>query len=263
MNKTSIAIITLVVVLGAAAFQFGRVDAGERVAAAAQAAAEQAAPAPAEDSGMLRGKVLETMNTAGYTYALVDTGSAQLWLAGPQTAMAVGDVVEAPPGFPMQNYHSKSLERDFDVVYFVSAIHNTAAPAPAAAAADAGAMPPGHPPTGDAPPPAPISIDVAALEEGHDIAYLFANRQDLAGKTLSMRGKVVKFNSGIMGRNWIHLQDGSGNPAEGNNDLTVTTDASATVGDTVVVSGVLVLDKDFGAGYSYPVLLEQATVTGE
>jgi hypothetical protein len=70
----------------------------------------------------------------------------------------------------------------------------------------------------------------------------------------------VKANSGIMGKNWLHLRDGSGTQAKGDNDITVTTDGQAAVGDVVVVTGVVRLDKDFGAGYAYPVIIEEATI---
>jgi hypothetical protein len=74
---------------------------------------------------------------------------------------------------------------------------------------------------------------------------------------------VVKFNANILGSNWLHIQDGSGSAADGNNDLAVTSGAEAAVGDTVVVTGKIVLEKDFGAGYSYPVLMEDASLTVE
>jgi hypothetical protein len=255
VKKISIGVVLIILVAGIASFQLGRVDAGEKLA---QASAPPAAPA---QDGLVRGKVVETMNTSGYTYALVDTGSETLWLAGPETLLKVGDTVEAPQGFPMEGYHSKSLERDFDVVYFVAGIRSTSGGAGASAAAPA--MPAGHPSTDSAAKPAPVAIEVAPLQPGQDIAYVYANRQELAGQSLSIRGKVVKFNENILGRNWIHLQDGSGSPTDGNSDLTVTTDAVVTLGATVVASGTVVLDKDFGAGYSYPILLEQATVKAE
>ncbi len=76
-----------------------------------------------------------------------------------------------------------------------------------------------------------------------------------------VRGKVVKFNAGILGHNWIHLQDGSG--GNGTNDLTITTDATVKVGDVVTMRGTVALNRDFGAGYNYPLILENATVEGK
>ncbi len=70
----------------------------------------------------------------------------------------------------------------------------------------------------------------------------------------------MKANSGIMGKNWLHLRDGSGTQEKADNDITITTDGTAAVGDVVVVTGVVRLDKDFGAGYAYPVIIEEAKV---
>jgi hypothetical protein len=81
----------------------------------------------------------------------------------------------------------------------------------------------------------------------------------LAGKPIAVRGKVVKFNAQILGHNWLHLQDGTG-------DLTITTADSAApvaIGDVVVARGTLSLNKDFGGGYSYPVIVEDATLSAK
>jgi hypothetical protein len=76
-----------------------------------------------------------------------------------------------------------------------------------------------------------------------------------------VRGRVVKFNAMIMGKNWLHVRDGSG--ADGTNDLTVTTATKARVGDLVLVTGVLKTDRDFGGGYKYSLIVEDATVVVE
>ena len=102
---------------------------------------------------------------------------------------------------------------------------------------------------------------ITAVEGGQTVATLFEKKAELAGKPVKVRGKVVKFTPEIMGKNWIHLQDGTG--AAGNNDLTVTTSASAQMGDTVTISGTLSVDKDFGYGYAYDVIIEDAEVTVE
>lgn len=91
------------------------------------------------------------------------------------------------------------------------------------------------------------------------IASLYQERAKLQGKQVQVRGKVVKVNNGIMQRNFLHVQDGTG--TQGSNDLTVTTTQSVNVGDEVVVTGTVAVDKDFGAGYTYPLLLEQASVS--
>ncbi len=106
-------------------------------------------------------------------------------------------------------------------------------------------------------------VDVPAVEPGQDIAYVYANKDELAGNEITLRGKVVKYNPGILGWNFLHVQDGSGSAASGDNDLIVTTKATTSVGETVVLTGNIVLDKDFGAGYSYPVLVEDASLAAE
>lgn len=137
-------------------------------------------------------------------------------------------------------------------------------PAPAAA-------PEAPPAVMPAPPPHPVpaaptdTIDLSGIDKaegGKTIAEVYAEKDQLAGETIVLRGKVVKANAGIMGKNWLHIRDGSG--AEGTNDLTVTTiEVLPNVGDTVLVSGVVELNKDFGMGYQYNIIIEDADVTVE
>ncbi len=90
------------------------------------------------------------------------------------------------------------------------------------------------------------------------VESLYAKKDQLSGKRIQVSGKVVKVNNGIMGKNFFHLQDGSGKA--GASDLTVTTQETVQVGDQVVVTGLVAVNRDFGAGYSYPLILEEATV---
>lgn len=93
---------------------------------------------------------------------------------------------------------------------------------------------------------------------GKTVQEVFQEKDKLRGKRVTLRGKVVKYNEAIMGKNWLHLRDGTGkNP---NNDLTVTTQTKAKLGDTVLVEGIVTLDKDLGAGYKYDVIIEDAKV---
>jgi hypothetical protein len=224
--------------------------------------AENPALATPVPPGMVRGTVLETMDSGGYTYAFLDTAQDQRWVAALQTPVAVGDVVQTDAGMIMTDFSSNTLGRTFDVVYFVNGLQNLTSgsqPPPQVA----GEMPPGHPAVGGSGAAAPAGVSLEAWEEGKDIAYVYANKDDLAGSEITLRGKVVKYNPGILGWNFVHIQDGSGDAAAGDNDLIVTTKASTAVGETIVLTGNIVLDKDFGAGYSYPVLLEDARITAE
>ncbi len=106
-----------------------------------------------------------------------------------------------------------------------------------------------------------ISVAKAEGAEGRTIAEVFAQRAALKGKTVAIRGKVVKFNAGIMGKNWIHLRDGSGTPEAKDHDVTVTTTDTVAKGDVVVVKGTVAVDRDFGSGYTYALVVEGAKVT--
>jgi hypothetical protein len=218
-----------------------------------------AAPQPTAAPQGWTGTVAETMNTAGYTYVKIDTGTEQIWAAAPETQVKVGDTVSVPPGAPMKNYQSKTLNRTFDVVYFVPSINKPGA-APPAAKAPAGAM--GMPGMKKKAPSAKVDLSgIAKAEGGKTIAEIFAEKEALGSKTVTVRGKVVKFNPNIMGTNWLHVQDGTG--AAGTNDLTVTTDAEVQIGDTVLVTGALMLNKDLGSGYKFDVIIEKAQVAVE
>jgi len=231
----------------------------------AEPADENLAFATPVPEGMIRGTVLETMDAAGYTYVLLDTAEGQRWVAAQQTGVAVGDTVQTDQGMAMQDFTSQSLNRTFEVVYFSGALQNLSATTQPEGQ-PATALPPNHPKTLAAPVAAGgVAVDsaVAAVEDGKDIAWAYANKDSLAGQPVSLRGKVVKYNANILGTNWLHIQDGSGSAADGSNDLVVTSTAEAAVGDTVIITGNIVLDKDFGAGYSYPVLVEDASLTVE
>lgn len=102
----------------------------------------------------------------------------------------------------------------------------------------------------------PGSAAFAADPPVKTVAQVFAESEGLNGKQITVRGKVVKFNSGILGRNFVHIQDGTGK--EGTSDLTVTTLQQVKVGDKVSAMGTVVTDKNFGSGYSYKVLVEDA-----
>jgi hypothetical protein len=234
-------------------------DAPAPTTEAAKPSAQTAPAAAPEVAPGKTGKVTETMDAAGYTYVQIDTGAEQFWAAAPQFAVQVGDDVVVPEGMPMPDYHSKTLDRTFDMVYFVPSVMV------GGAQAMSGDMPSDHPSMdGGKTVVEETTVDlsgITAAEGGVTVEDMFTKKAELAGKTVSIRGKVVKFTPEIMGKNWIHLQDGTG--AEGTSDLTVTTSAMAKMGDTVTVSGVVVIDKDFGYGYAYDVIIEDAEVTVE
>lgn len=105
-----------------------------------------------------------------------------------------------------------------------------------------------------------IKVEKAKGPDAYNVAETFENAPKLDGKSVSVRGKVVRMSKGIMGKNWVHLQDGSGDAGKKTNDLVVTTQDTPAVGDVVTAKGTLHKDKDFGSGYKYTVIVEEATV---
>ena len=227
---------------------------------AAHAQAPAAGAGPAQGFETVTGTVLETMDAATYTYVRVKTDKGEIWAAASQFKVAVGDKLTIPLEMPMENFRSNALKRDFPLIYFASQIRKDGeAPASGGAmGAMAGALPPGHSPTGS--PRAKVTEVIPQPAGGTAVEKLWANRAALNGKPVTVRGLVVKFNGGIMGKNWFHLQDGTGTEKDGTNDITVTTDQEVKVGDVVTIAGTLVLEKDFGSGYSYPIMIEGAKV---
>ena len=219
--------------------------------------ASSAASAPAQSGASVVGPVLETMNAASYTYVRVKGDSGDIWAAAPEFPVKVGDRVRVALEMPMKNFHSTSLNRDFPLLYFVTKI----TPADAADTTQTAAAAPMH--GSPAQSASMVTTPMPAPAGGMTIASLWADRKALAGKQVTVHGVVVKYNGGILGLNWIHLQDGTGKAADGSNDITVTSaqDTPVKTGDTISVTGTVGLDKDIGAGYSYPVIVENARIT--
>ncbi len=103
-------------------------------------------------------------------------------------------------------------------------------------------------------------MEKAAGPDAYTIAEVFGKRAKLHGKSAVIHATVVKVATGIMGKNWLHLQDGTGDAAKNTNDLVVTTEDTAEIGDVVTVKGTVFKDKDFGSGYKYSVILEKASI---
>jgi len=226
-----------------------------------QAVAQETAAAQPANPNAWQGKVMETMDAGGYTYVHIDTGSEQIWAAGPVTPVKVGQEMSIDKGMPMQNFHSKALERDFDMIYFVGSFPGADQPAnPHGGMGGMGG-------TGDATGGGHSVVEktevssVAKADGGYTVEEIFTQSAQLSGKPVKVRGQVVKFTANIMGTNWAHIQDGTGSGATG--DLTVTTSDMVAVGDIVVVEGSLTVDKDFGAGYKYAAIVEGAKLTKE
>ena len=229
-------------------------------------------PSVGAEGGSIRGTVLETIDAAGYTYMRLKTAKGEIWAAVQKAAVKKDSDVTITNAMAMNNFESKTLKRKFDVIFF-----GTLGPA-TGAAAESPPFAPGHgapvdrraqeavagphASLGDAPAgTGEIKVKKAEGPEGKTVSEIYAAKASLKDAPVAVRGKVVKYNPGVMGKNWIHLRDGSGSNEKKDNDLTVTTSDSTEVGAVVLVKGKVHLDRDFGSGYVYPVIIEDAKVS--
>ncbi len=219
-------------------------------------AAEGNAPPPSAGN-TVEGKVLEVKNVDNFTYFRLMTNTGETWAAVINAQVKKGDTVTIENAVVMQNFESKALKRTFKTILFgnLGGASKAAVSSPALGASFAI-----NPKKLDKINEAPISIPKASGANAMTVAEIVTKVAELKGKPVVVRGQVVKYNAEIMGKNWIHLRDGSGSEADNTNDILVTTTSKANVGDVVTVKGIVNADQDFGAGYAYKVLIEKATL---
>lgn len=226
------------------------------------------------------GTVKETINASGYTYMLVTSAGKDTWVAIPETPVKQGSSVNYYQGMEMKNFNSKTLNRTFPSIIFSSGIAASTdrQATPAAKRSDSNdsfasavkaerttaapaAINDTQPSAGSAGaivPLAEISIKKATAPNGYSVSELFTKAKDITGNKIQIRGKVMKVSRAIMGRNWVHLQDGTGDPMKNTHDLVVTTNENVELDATVTFEGVIIANKDFGAGYKYDAIVEEA-----
>jgi hypothetical protein len=215
-------------------------------------------PKQEEESGNISGKVVETMNASGYTYVCLEKNGKKTWVAVPEMKVTVGSKMSFQPGAVMSNFASKTLNRTFDSIVFSGGL------ASGSGKDAASGLPGGDPHAGSKANVASldksIKVEKATGADAYTVGEIYAKSAALNNKKVVVKGKVVKFSQGIMGKNWVHIQDGSGDQQKGTHDLVVTTQDTALVGDIVTVTGTFAKDKDFGAGYLYKAIVEDAKV---
>lgn len=202
-------------------------------------------------AGVHKVTVKEVIQTTNYTYLRVDEDDAEKWLAVGKMEASKGETYYYTGGFEMKDFESKELGKTFESVYFLESVSSS----PGIESGEPAKEP--HS-TGKL---AVVKQDITVkpAEGCITIAELFARKDSYAGKTVKIRGQVTKFNQAIMKKNWVHIQDGS--EYSGKFDLTATTEMETAVGDIITIEGKVALDKDFGYGYSYEVLLEDSRIT--
>ena len=211
-------------------------------------------PAPAQ-SASIKGKVLEVKDVDSYTYLLLKTKDGDMWAAVAKTPLKKGADVTIENAAVIDNFESKALKKTFDRIAF-----GTLGGAGASAAGAGGDMAAMHSGIGKAVEVGDVKVPKASGPDARTVAEIITKRIELKDQTILVRGKVVKYTPGVLGKNWIHLRDGSGSAADNTHDVLVTTKDQARIGDVVVVKGVVHTDRDLGSGYSYKVLVEEATL---
>jgi len=194
-------------------------------------------------------KVIDKIDVKGYSYLQVTENKNDFWVAVPTMEIEIGETVYFSKFMVMEDFHSDNIDKSFDEILFVEDARKSPTP---------DEMKKIH---SGATSTDKQQISITSLKDGKSIQQIFSESSELKGKVIRVKGQVVKFNRQIMKRNWIHIQDGTG--TENNFDLVVTSDKDVKVGDIIIAEGKLAVDKDFGAGYYFPVIIEDATITEE
>lgn len=201
----------------------------------------------------------EAISTSVYTYVRVSESNNALWIAIPKTAIKIGGTYYYQGGMLMNKFESKELKRTFEAVLFLEGLSDDKdhlITKPGSLMKDK---------NGDekhtninADNLKKININIKTAKGGITISELFAKKDFYSGKNVKISGQVTKFSPEIMKKNWFHIQDGTENA--GKFDLTITTNTKVSEGDIVTVEGKIAINKDFGYGYNYEVLMEDAVI---
>ena len=204
-------------------------------------------PVAATAATVVTGEVLEVKDVDSYTYLRLKTKDGETWAAISTSAIKPGAKVTLENVMVMKNFESKSLKKTFPTILFgnlAGSGKDSVSPHNGASKAVADT--------------APISVRKATGANARTVAEIVTKATELKDKPVRVSGKVVKYNPEVMGKNWVHLRDGTGAAADSSNDVLVTTKDQAKIGDVVTVTGVVRTNKDFGSGYAYKVLIEDA-----
>jgi hypothetical protein len=204
-------------------------------------------------SSVVKGEVLEVKDVESYIYLRLKTKEGEIWAAVGKAPVSKGAKVTIEDVTVMHNFESKSLNKTFPTIAF-----GNLAGAKAPGRGDGMAL--AHAGNAKATDLGDFPVPKASGTNAYTVAEISTKAAELKDKTVLVAGRIVKYNPAIMGKNWIHLRDGSGSAADGTNDLLVTSMSEAKVGDVVTVNGMVRTDKDFGSGYAYKVLIEEATL---
>ena len=223
-------------------------------------------------SPVLKATIIESKDVTNYTYLLLEDKTGKVWAAIPKKPVKTGEEIAIAKIAVMKDFHSKTLEKTFDLILF--ALPSEGCPFKESGGEIVSKMPLAKMPSASMPHgtmgysakksmavPKDIKVSKADGKDAYTIEEIYSKKEELSQKTITVRAIVVKFMPQIMGKNWIHIQDGTGSAEKGNNDIAVSTLDAAEVGDEVIIKGTLGIDKDFGMSCAFGALIEEASIT--
>lgn len=194
--------------------------------------------------------VKEKIDGGGYVYLNVEEEGKDYWMAIANMPVEVGNTYYYNGGMVMKDFISKHLDKTFEAITFAEGIRLTEEVQITEDHA--------HEHSSEMEATVVMTEKIEKAKGGNSLKEVFKNRATLDKKNVIVKGKVVKVNNGIMDKNWVHIEDGS--QFNNEKDLTITTQETVKEGDIVTFKGTIVLNKDFGAGYVYDIILEEATL---
>lgn len=201
----------------------------------------------------------EFINANEFTYVRASESGNDIWIAIPKSVIKIGGTYYYQGGIVMEKFESKELKRTFTSVLFLEGLSDDKDKLLAKTNSSVKDQNTDEKHINvNTTNLSKLNINIKTAKDGITISELFAKKEKYSRKNVKISGQVTKFSPDIMKKNWVHLQDGSENA--GKYDLTVTTNALVKKGDTVTFEGKISLNKDFGYGYFYEVLMEDAVI---
>lgn len=194
-------------------------------------------------------KVVDKLTSNNYNYLQVTENKETFWIAVPTMEIEVGETVYFSKFMIMKDFESKNLDRTFETVLFVDDARKSSTPDDIKKAHSTAMS------------SEKLDIKIDPVSGGKTVQQIYSEKSSLDGEIVKVKGKVIKYNHQIMKRNWIHIQDGTG--SENDYDLVITSNDEVKVGDIIVADGKLAIDKNFGAGYFFTVIIEDAKIVKE
>jgi hypothetical protein len=192
--------------------------------------------------------ILEVIDGTTYSYLKGINNNKEIWVAIRKQPITVGAAYYYEQALEMKNFHSKELNQTFPSIYFLNSISDKALADDVQVSHSMNMKPS----------PKKIEVDLKQDDNFTSIKDVYQNNEKLSNSVIKVKGKVTKINKNILNKNWIHIQDGTVHNDKF--DLTITTNQVVNIGEVVEFEGILKTNVDFGSGYKYDVILEQAKI---